>query len=90
LREENSLMASLLIEINCPEHGAERYKIKIIKKHNINAEDIIPKFRTRPKHELSAIIVGRNVSYDEARDYALRYLDEAALLNSILSIRLLR
>ena len=83
-------MASLLIEINCPEHGTERYKIKIIKKQNINAEKIIPRFRTRPRHELSAIIVGRNVSYTKAKDYALRYLDEAAITTSLLSIRLLR
>ena len=81
-------MASLMIEINCPEHGIERYKIKIIKKYNVDSEKIVPKFRTRPKYELSSVVIGRNISYEMAREYVLHYLNESALLSSIMSIRL--
>ena len=81
-------MASLMIECNCPEHGIERYKIKIIKKYNISPQEIHPKFRTRPRHELSGIVIGKNISYEEAREYLLQYLDQSARLSTVMSIRL--
>lgn len=83
-------MASLLVEINCPEHGMERYKVKIIKKYNISQQEIMPKFRTRPKYELSGIVIGKNISYEAARDYLVHYMTESARLNMIMSIRLLK
>jgi hypothetical protein len=81
-------MAGLLIEANCVEHGIERYKIKIIKKYNIDSEKIIPKYRTRPSHELSGLVIGKSVSYEAAREYLLRYLDESARLSTVMSIRI--
>lgn len=83
-------MVSLMIEANCPEGGIERYRVKIIQKFNIKQEEIVPKFRTRPRHELSGIVIGKNISYETARDYVLRYLNESAQLNTIMSIRLQR
>jgi hypothetical protein len=79
-----------MIEAICPDHGMERYKIKIIKKYNINPEKIMPKYRTRPRYELSTVVIGKNISYETARDYVLRYLNESAQLNTIMSIRLQR
>lgn len=83
-------MASLMIELNCPGSGIERYKVKIIKKYNIKHEEIMPKFRTRPRHELSGIVIGKNISYETAKEYLERYLNQSAGLNSIMSIRLLK
>jgi hypothetical protein len=82
-------MVSLMIEVNHPDSGIERYKVKIIKKYNIKHEEIMPKFRSRPRHELSGIVIGRSISYETAKEYVERYLDQSAALNSVMSIRLL-
>ena len=79
-----------MIEVNRPDSGIERYKIKIIKKYNIKHVEIMPKFRTRPRHELSGIVIGRSISYETAKEYVERYLDQSAALNSVMSIRLLK
>ncbi|MEM3616530.1 MAG: hypothetical protein QXJ31_01270 [Candidatus Bathyarchaeia archaeon] len=81
-------MSWLIVELKCPEHGLERFKIKVIKKYNINPRQIMPKFRTRPKHELSGIVVGRYVHEKEIRDYVIRYFAQTGLLDNVLSIRL--
>jgi hypothetical protein len=83
-------LVSLVIELNCPDHGVERYKVKIIKKYNIKNEEIMPKFRTRPRYELSGIVIGRNISYETAKEYFEQYLSKSAALNSVMSIRLMK
>jgi hypothetical protein len=80
---------NLWIELKCPEHGLERFKIKVIKKYNINPETIMPKYRTKPKYEISSIIVGRNVRHTEIRDYIIQYFRETGLIERVLSIKLL-
>ncbi|MEM2703457.1 MAG: hypothetical protein QXR45_09880 [Candidatus Bathyarchaeia archaeon] len=81
-------MPTLWIELSCPEHGFERFKIKIIKRHNIRPDQIIPKFRTRPKYELSSLIVGRDVQYNQLTDYLIKYFNETGLIERVLNIRL--
>ena len=81
-------MESVCVELRCPEHGLERYKIKVIKKYNVTPTLIKPRFRTRPKHELSGIIIGRNVKHNEIRDYLVDYFNETGLMERILSIRM--
>jgi hypothetical protein len=76
------------VELSCPEHGLERFKIKIVKKYNVNKESIAPKFRTKPRHELSGLIVGRDVSSLEIRDYVVQYFREAGMMDRVLSMRL--
>jgi len=83
-------VVSLIVELNRPNAGVERYKIKIIKKYNIKHEEIAPKFRSRPQHELSGIVIGRNISYETAKQYVERYLDQSAQLYYVMSIRLLK
>lgn len=80
-------MAALWVEFRCPEHGLERFRIKIIKKHNVNTRLISPKFRTRPRYELSGLIVGRNVNYSEAKDYLVQYFKQVGLLSNVISIK---
>jgi hypothetical protein len=80
-------MPMLLIECMCPEHGLERFKIKVIKKYNVSPQIIVPKYRTRPKHELSGLIVGRNVNHTEVQDYLVRYFRDAGFMDKVLSIR---
>ena len=81
-------MATLLVELKCPEHGLERFRIKIIKKYNVTPDLIMPKFRTRPKYELSGIIVGRSVNPTDARDYLVKYYRESGVMLRVLSIKL--
>lgn len=90
IRRVNALAPSLMVEANCPQYGMERYKIKIIKKYNIKPEEIMPKYRTRPRHELSGIVIGKNISYETAREYVVRYLNESARLNTVMTIRIQR
>jgi hypothetical protein len=81
-------MTTLWIELTCPEHGFERFKVKIIRKYNIKPDQITPKFRTRPKYELSSLVVGRNVQYNQLTDYLIKYFNETGLIERVLSIRL--
>jgi hypothetical protein len=83
-----------MVEINCPDSGIERYKVKIIKKYNIKQEQILPKFRTRPRHELSGIVIGKNISYETAKQYLESYLNQSAQVAErtrvLMSVRLLK
>jgi hypothetical protein len=81
-------VANFLVEVRCPEHGLERFKIKVIKKYNVSPELIMPKYRTRPKHEMSGIIVGRNVTHTELRDFMTEYFRESGLIDRILTMKL--
>jgi hypothetical protein len=81
-------MATLWIEFQCPEHGFERFKVKVVKKYNVNPRVIIPKFRTRPKYELSKVIVGRNVRNTDVKDYLVQYYKETGAIERILSIKI--
>lgn len=80
-------MAVVWVELRCPEHGLERFKIKVIKKYNVNKELIAPKFRTKPRHELSGVVVGKNVQYQEVRDYLVQYFREAGLMDKVLRMQ---
>jgi hypothetical protein len=80
-------MASLLIEAQCPQHGHERFRIKVIKKPNVRSEEIIPKFRSRPKPDLSSVIVGRRVTEHQIQTYVGDYLKNAGVWSNILSMR---
>jgi len=81
-------MAYFRIELYCPEHGLERYRIKIIKKYNINPHMIRLKFRTRPRKGVSGVVIGRKVNYTELRDHLVQYFRETGLMDRVLSIRL--
>ena len=77
-------MAAIWVEMNCPEHGLERLKIKIIKKYNVNKELIEPKYS---RHELSGVIVGKDVGHDEVRQYLEEYFRGAGIFDKVLSMR---
>lgn len=81
-------IANIWIELTCPNHGIERYKIKVIRKFNVQPEIILPKFRTRPKYGLSGLIVGRNVNPKEIADYIVQYYKQIGLMENITNIRL--
>jgi hypothetical protein len=80
-------LAAVLIELNCPEHGLERFKIKVIKKYNIDRDIIALKFRTRPRHELQGIVVGKNVQQEELKECLMQYFRDTGIMKNVLSIR---
>ena len=83
-------MNSLLVEFKCPEHGLERFRIKIIKRFNMNPNIIIPKFRRRPKAGgIKCLSVGRDVSNDEIERYFMNYFREKGLWNKIVQMKIL-
>jgi hypothetical protein len=81
-------MANFQVELRCPEHGLERFNIKVIKKYNVSPEIIAPKFRTRPRREMSGIIVGRKVSTNEMQDFMMQYFKETGMIDRIVALRL--
>ncbi len=80
-------MHGVLVEMSCPQHGFERFTIKVVKRFNIPPNEIVPKFRVKPKPDLSCIVVGRNVEEKEVQDYLETYLQQKGLWNRILSFR---
>jgi hypothetical protein len=83
-------LASILIEMKCPRHGFERFRVKLIKRFNIASDEIIPKTRRKPTlNEIGLLYVGRDVSYDEAKNYLIGYFRERGMLEEIVRIRML-
>lgn len=82
-------MASLWVELKCPEHGLERFRIKIVKKFNMGRNTIMPEFRSRRKASgLSRLLVGRDVSDHKIEKYLIDYFRERGLWESILKMKL--
>ena len=81
-------MAAIWVEMNCPEHGLERFKIKIIKKYNVNKELIEPRFREKPRHELAGYTIGKNVNYEDVREQLKEYYKGEGTFGNLLSMRL--
>ena len=75
---------SIWIEMNCPRHGLERFKIKVIRKYNLKSDLIVPKFRSRPKPGLSSLLVGREVTDKEIENYLNQYFREKEMMIKIL------
>ena len=83
-------LASIEIEVKCPRHGFERFRVKLIKRFNIASNEIIPKPRRKPTvDEIGFLYVGRNVSYQDARDYLIGYFRERGMLEEIVRMRML-
>lgn len=83
-------MTSFLVEMSCPEHGLERFKIKIIKKYNVAPQAVLLRFRSRPKSNLSGVVVGRSVHETEVRDCLLKYFKDTGMIDLIISMKLAR
>lgn len=82
-------MASLWVELNCPEHGLERFRIKIVKRFNMIHNMIRPEFRSRRKASgLSRLLVGRDVGNHEIEKYLIHYLRERGLWESVVKMKL--
>ena len=82
-------MVSLLVEMKCPQHGLERFKIKIVRRFNMKPDIIMPRFRTRPTTgDLSCLLVGKNVSNRQIQIYLQDYFRRRNMIEAILRMRL--
>ena len=80
-------MQALLIEMICPQHGLERYRIKVRRKFNMPKKAIMPKFRSRPRKELSCLLVGREVTVWEVEKFITEYFHKSGVWNRIILIK---
>lgn len=82
-------LVSLWVEMKCPIHGLERFKIKIVRRFNMKPDMIVPKFRCRPTPgDLGWLLVGRNVSNREVEKFLAEYFVKKGMANAILGIQL--
>jgi len=81
-------LVSILIEMRCPQHGFERFRVKIVKRFNIASNEIIPKTISKPRQgEISRLYIGRNVSYNEVKNYLVDHFRERGTLEKIVRMR---
>jgi len=77
-----------IIEMKCPVHGFERFRIKVIRKYNMPSCHIEPKFVSRPKKgEIRRILVGRAVEEGEIREFLDGYFRHKRMSHLILGMR---
>lgn len=74
--------------MRCPKHGLEHFRVKIVKRYNMPAEDIKPKIRSRPKPGISCLYVGRDVNKEKAEKYLINYFRRQGLWEDILRMRM--
>jgi hypothetical protein len=85
------LTYSLIVELSCPMHGLERYKIKLIRKYNVPRNTITPQFRRRPAtKELSSLVIGKSVSERDVERYIADYLHDVGLWTAVQGMRFRR
>ena len=83
-------LANFWVEMRCPEHGFERFKIKIVRKFNMKPGTITPRFRQRPTvGDLSCLLVGRSVSNKEIERYLVEYFRRKGLIEAIVRTQLI-
>jgi len=81
-------LSAVIVELNCPEHGLERFKIKIIRKYNIPKNTIAVKIKNKPfPGEIDSLIVGRGVSSKDVQVYLRNYLNEVGLWSRVLALK---
>lgn len=74
--------------MRCPNHGLERFRVKVVKRYNMVADEIKPKIRSRPKPGISCLYVGRNIDKEEALNYLIGYFRTQGIWENILKMRI--
>ena len=82
-------MHAVFVEMMCPNHGFERFKIKVIRKYNIKKNEIIFKFRSRPVREISCLIIGREVNESEVRNQVQEYFRRKGLWENVVFFKII-
>ena len=80
-------MACIWIELKCQFHGIERYRVKVIRRYNMKSNIILPVLRSKPKKGLKSLLIGRNVSIEEAEKFLWRYFRQMETNATILKMK---
>jgi len=80
-------MKGLFVELKCPEHGLERFTIKVKRKFNMPSNEIKLVFRQKPRTNLSYVLVGRYVDEKYIEHYVKKYLRERGLWERIITFK---
>jgi len=75
--------------MTCPQHGIERFRIKVMRKLNMASDEIRLRLRTRPKAEIGRLYVGRHVTDEKAKEYVIDYLVQKGMIEKLISVRIL-
>lgn len=77
-----------IVEMKCPMHGFERFRIKVIRKYNIPSSSIEAKLVSRPKKgEIRQILVGRGVKKNEIQKFLNNYFHHKGISHHVLAIK---
>lgn len=80
-------MASIMVEMNRPEYGLERFKVKVKEKQNVRSDTVEVEFRTRPYKEVASIVIGSNKTVYDAQDKLIEYYKNVGIMSYVLSMR---
>lgn len=83
-------MYRVMLEVACPQHGFERFSIKVVRRYNIPSKNISPRFGRRKHNEISQLHVGRNVTEKEIRRFLDAYLSRTGLREMILEMKYIK
>ena len=82
-------MQAILVEMNHPKYGFERFKIKIIQRYAMKRNKIEPRnLSKRPQCVLGGLYVGANVSSKEIENYVTNFYRERNLLVHITTMKI--
>lgn len=84
-----SVLTSIAVEMQCSEHGFERFRIKIVKRFNMPPNVIVPELAKRPTiGEIKCIYVGRGVEGKEIEQFVRNYFREKGMLENVVRMHL--
>jgi len=69
------------VEYVCPQHGLERWRIKVSKLWNVGLKEIIPRYGENKGALIKTLRVGPDVTEAELEDFLVRYFDDKGLDN---------
>jgi hypothetical protein len=82
-------MFGLLVEVNHPTYGLERYKIRIVRRFNVPTDTLEPMPKRRVVSEqLSCLVVGRGVSEKEIMEYITEHFKRTGMWERVLLMKM--
>jgi hypothetical protein len=82
-------MPGLLVEVNHPTYGLERYKIRVVRRFNVPNDTLQPVLQRRVASEqLSCVVVGRGVSEREIMEYITEHFKKTGMWERVLFMKM--
>jgi len=82
-------MPGLLVEVNHPTYGLERYKIRVVRRFNVPNDTLQPVLQRRVASEqLSCLVVGRGVSEREIMEYITEHFKRTGMWERVLLLKM--